>query len=424
MSGKCARVAWLGGGSPASLLQRLNDATELNERGSISFIRNDHRELFELLAHQICFPEGFSYRDVSAISYRAYLDLRKEGAVDQKSLISLIAQRVEQWKTRPLKTYTMWTKMRLSQMASASGLRFQFDGVFVRTVANLPKWLSLETNFISGIGDVNPNVLPFFGYAILSTKARSENEASDKLFIALDKFYAIVNTSWRFNEFWISHRPSSILLHGPNYFFFENKKFLGQNRAWFNQDFDEKEWTFSPKTAADFSKNADLFKRAIKRLECHPLRVPLERAIVLVSEGMMSSRLSFRLMRFWSAAEALYTKENSQTPYDRLIDRMLFAEAEDEISIERLKLKRASELRNQYVHRGLTEKENSSLIQNLRETILRFAYYILFNGDDFRKHAELLEMIEPSNAPHKVAEKLLAIERRRKIVETGRHKDV
>ncbi|MGI9376933.1 MAG: hypothetical protein ACR2PC_12670 [Tsuneonella suprasediminis] len=422
MSQLLTRISWIKGSYPASLLQRLNEGTERNGNGSISFTASDHSELFELLAHQVSFPADINYRDASNISYRAFLDLRKEGEVDQKSLMSLIAKRVKVWRSRPIKSYTMWTKIRLSQMGLTKSSYYKFDGVRLRIVASLPKWLKIDTYFVSGIGDVYPNLLPNFGYAILSIGARSENEASEKLFSALDKFYAVVNTSWRFNELWVSHRPSGVLLHGPNYFFFEGRKFLGKNQVWWNQDFDEKEWVSFPRSAQDFRLKSDLFRRVLSRLDVHPLRQILERAFVLVSEGMMSSCLSFRLMRFWTAAEVLYTEESSRTPYDQLIDRMIFTEMDEQADVERLKLKRASELRNQYVHRGITDKEDSALIQNLRETILRFAYYILFNGEDFSNHAELLHMLDPSNAPNRVANRLIAIERRRLIIETGRHR--
>ena len=241
MASRRTRVSWLKGGDPTALLARLNQGTETNQSGSITFTASDDRELFELLAHQVSFPADVNYQDASAISYRAFLDLRKKGQVEQKSLISLIARRVEQLRDRPMVTFTMWTKFRLQQMAFAKSVKFKFDDVRLRTAPQLPKWLRLETHFISGVGDIHPNDLPFYGYIILATEARSENEATERLFAALEKFFAVINTSWRSTEMWVSHRPSAVILHGPNYFFFKAKKYLGRDRVWWSEDFDEKE---------------------------------------------------------------------------------------------------------------------------------------------------------------------------------------
>ncbi len=409
-------------GSLPALLKRLNEATEPNEKGSISFVRTDHSELFDLLAHLVACPQDVTGKDVSAITYRAFLDLRRKGRVAQRPLISLVAKRINELRKKPLKTYTMWTKMRLTQMAFSKSVRFKFEDVSVRTVSRLPKWLQLEPHFISGVGDVKPNTLPFYGYVIVSTKARNLNEGSEKVFAALEKFYAVVNTVWRSTEFWISRRPTAVLMHGPNYFFFEGRRFLGKNQVWFNQDFDEKEWSSFPKKASEFLGRAESFRRVFHRLETHPLGIPLVRSLVLISEGMMSSKLSFRLMRFWSAAEALYAEANEQTPTNKLIDRMVFIESGEHSQIEKLKLKRAYELRNEYVHHGSIENDDSALTQNLRETILKFAYYVLFHGEDFENHSDLMMMVDPTNAPQKVEGRRLAIERRKMIMETGRHK--
>ena len=232
----------------------------------------------------------------------------------------------------------------------------------------------------------------------------------------------MVNTSWRASEWWVEHRPSAHLLHGPYYFFFERQKYLGDKYVWFRQDFNEQEWTSLPKKSDAFNASLPTFRRVLDRLDSHPLNAPLQRTLLLVNEGMMSGQLPFRLMRFWSAAEALYSREGSRTSTDSIIERMIFSEKEEHAFVERSKLKRAYALRNQYVHKGAIEKNDSALIHNLRETILRLAYYVLFNGDDFETHSDLIEMMEPKNAPHRTERKLMAIERRKRLVETGRHR--
>ena len=137
---------------------------------------------------------------------------------------------------------------------------------------------------------------------------------------------------------------------------------------------------------------------------------------------MKSSNLSFRLMRFWSAAEALYTELSERTNRDRLIARMVFAENEERIAIERRKLERSYELRNAYVHHGSNTQDDSGLTQNLWEVILQFTFYLLFNAEDIETHHDLLLMIDPSSDPKKGEAISRALDRRRLIMTTGRHR--
>lgn len=417
-----ARPAWKDGNLVGKLIERLNAATEPTDGGSISFKTFDHAELFDLLADLVQKPGSLTEGDMAAISYRAFLDLRKVGEVSAKPLIAEIGKRAAQLMREPARRYTMWTKMRLKQMPFVPNSRFKIGMVDIRTAASLPRWLHLDRYFVSGVGDIDPNKPVFFGYLIFSVDARNENEAADEIFRAKEKFQAVVNTSWRSTEFFIQRSSTAVLLDGPYYFFFEKRKFIGLNKIWYSQEYDDREFSRFPKDAKNFLERADQIRRILKLLDLHPLRKQIERALILVNEGMKSSNLSFRLMRFWSAAEALYTSSSDRTNREKLISRMVFAETEDRLPIEQRKLERAYELRNAYVHHGYTDNDDTGLTQNLREFILLFAYYILFNGQDIETHHDLLLMIDPSSEPKKSEPVLRAIERRRLIMATGRHR--
>ena len=170
------RSEWSKTGVIDKLLSELNSGTKLNSDGAIQFTAHDHRDLFYLLADAITYPGSITRRDVSAISYRSFIDLRRLGLVNRKKLISEISIAITNIESMPNKRFTMWTKCRLSQMNFVKGLRFKVDGVLIRTSSHLPKWLRLEEHFLSGFGRINPNDLPFFGYFIISTDARNENE--------------------------------------------------------------------------------------------------------------------------------------------------------------------------------------------------------------------------------------------------------
>jgi hypothetical protein len=421
MAGVSYRKEWSESGVIDKLLTELNAGTELSSGGGITFTATDYRDLFFLLADGITYPDTITRNDASAISYRSFLDLRKKGNVSKKPLISEISKRVVELLSAPRHKYTMWTKCRLRQMSFAPTVRFKIDEVSLRTSSRLPKWLQLNEHLISGIGRIEPNVLPLFGYLIFSVEARNENEASKKIFAAADLFFSIANTSRRSIERWTQRVPSAMLWLGPHQFFFKNGQFIGKDRVWYNQNYVEKAWNRFPKSAEDFNKQANLIRRRIKALCEHPLREPLKASLLLINEGMTSDDLAFRLMRFWSAAEALYAPEEDKTPSKKLISRLTFASKSEEW-LDNIKLERCYHLRNMYVHRGANDSDDTSLVQHLRELLLQQVYYYLLHGQDIASHSDLLMMVDLPTEENALERRRLAIDRRLNIARSGRHR--
>jgi hypothetical protein len=147
-----------------NLLSELNSGTELNSDGSITFIGRDNDDLFFLLADGVIYPDSVTRNDVSEISRRSFLDLRKNGIVEKKTLISDISKRIAELICAPRHKYTMWTKCRLTQMSFAKSARFEVNGISIRTAAHLPKWLQLREHFVSGVGHKSVRFAIFWLY--------------------------------------------------------------------------------------------------------------------------------------------------------------------------------------------------------------------------------------------------------------------
>ena len=214
--------------------------------------------------------------------------------------------------------------------------------------------------------------------------------------------------------------PSAKLWIGPYQFFFENRKFIGKDHVWFDQNFDEETWNRFPKAAKEFENQSKGIRRAIRKLTYHSLRPQLESALLLINEGMISDDLAFRLMRFWSAAEALYAPEEEKTSSKLLISRLTFASKADDW-LDKIKLERCYHLRNQYVHRGSNGDDDTSLVQHLRELILHQVYYYLWQGQDILAQKDLLMMVDTRLNEAEIERRTLAIQRRLNIERTGKH---
>ena len=410
------RREWIENGSLKRLLNELNEGTEPNENGSITFTARDHSELFDLLADGILGPPDIGHAELNGLARRAFLDLRKSAEVDAEDLIKKVRNRVRQRNREPFKNYAMWTKLRLQHLHPGQRARFQIDDVTIELTDSLPRYLQLEEHFVSGVGRIDPNRLPFFGYVVVRSKGQNVTDGTRKVFDALELFYAVVNTAWRSVNLWEQRRPSAKFWEGPHQFIFENRRFLGENRVWYNPEFREDVWNLFPPKSRDFQQRKRQFRRVLKQLECHPLREVLVNALQSISSGMESQNLSYRLMRFWSAAEILYAPSGERTSSKKIIDRLTFATSDDYRWLDRLKLSAAYEMRNSYVHRGVNDNDTSLLVQNLREDLLRHIYYLIFSGSDIKSQADLIRMVDMPSTEASLESIALAVERRRNIL--------
>jgi hypothetical protein len=415
------RQKWIETGRLKRVLAKINDGTSVNADGAIQFDDFDFQQYFDLLADAFHSPDTLTPREISSLVYSACIDLRKLGPVQRDKLLGLVNKKASEALAVAPRPFTMWTQLRLRQMVWSRGFKLSFQDVRIEGRARLPKRYRLTDYLISGHGYIRPNKLSDFAYLILRCDARNEEDAARKMFDAIDTFYAVSNLIWRSINMWTDPHAQAYLWLGPYQFFWQGQKFLGKERIWYNPKFDEAEWQRFPKDAKDFLVRLPHIRKALADLQPHPLRQILSPAAKLVHEGKASPDLSFRLLRYWSALETLYSEgSNKNVPYDKLIRRATFGERDRELAI--LKLEHLAKLRNSYVHSGDTERERNELTQFLGEILAHQILYLLRYADDLADHNELIEMADLPNDLNLLARRRRAIERRENIIQFGRHR--
>lgn len=414
------RSDWESAGHVKLIVDTLNDGTSPNSEGGITFVDHDFEEYFFLLADCLTYDPELLRSEISKLAYRSFIDLRKNGPVKASDLLREANSRASELLRAPRKTFTMWTKLRLTQVSQAPTFRLKIGSVSLRSAARLANWMRLEEYFISGVGRIHPTDPANYGFLICSATARNEDQAARQIYDACDLFYAAANLSSRPIELWIQRQAQAALWYGPYQFFFENKRFLGKNRIWYNADYDEERWERFPLSARTFQGRIGRCRELLGRLGRHPLETVLAKVMVLISEGMISPDLSYRLLRYWSAFETLYGDPNGQTSTERLIRRAVFALDDKTLTI--LKLRRLSELRNEFVHAGSRDDDDNHLVQFLRELICSHLFYLLTIGDDFASHEDFLVVTDLPGDAAALAARKLAIDRREAILLHKRHR--
>lgn len=412
---------WISSGRLQRVLKKINSGTSVNSEGNIQFEDFEFKQYFDLISDAFRFPEQITQDEASSIVYRACIDIRKKGQISQGDLRIIVNDLTSAALSIPNRPFTMWTHLRIKQLSFSSGFRIEFDNVSIQGSAHLSSRYHLDEYILNGHGRIYPNKLSSYGYLIFRCEARNENDAARKIFDAGDAFFAACNLAWRSINLWTDRHVQANLWMGPYQFFWDGRKFLGHDKVWYNPNFDQDEWDRFPKNAAELHKHLPGIRKVLKRLECHPLRGVLLSTAKLLHEGMASTDLSFRLLRFWSALETLYSEGGSKNvPNERIIKRAVFAEKDRELT--KMKLEHLARLRNDYVHSGKTEREKNDLSQSLRELIAQQLVYLIMHASDIVEHSELIEMADLPDDLSLLAKRKIAISRRENIIKLGRHR--
>jgi hypothetical protein len=297
--------------------------------------------------------------------------------------------------------------------------RFTYADVTIRLTSELPNYMQLSDASLAELQPIRTKDMPHYGFLIAATSARNATHAADKIFAATEKFQSVYNLALKpWNILGSEQKPEARLMTGPYHFFFEGRQSLLPETNWFNQNFREEYW-ISTSSDAIF-KSAGVVRKALSKLEVHPLREPLSAALLMMNDGMEAADMTRRTLRYWTALERLFQSGDERISYEKIIDRATYLY--DPPDLTKAKLRRLVRIRNRYVHMGTTENEHHQLTQYLAAEVRSHLFYLLMNGDDFADHREFIEMTDlPSNATA-LQRRRRALDRRQRMIEKRRHR--
>lgn len=407
-----------------ALLADFERGTSVTDAG-IQFIELGYDETFEILPDAFRFNPKVGRRTSIGIARQALLKCRRAGAVDIPALLQAMNEIEHQHRAVPDHNFTIWTKFRATNMAYHRGFRVVWDGVTIKSLATLPKSLSLEEYFFNGVGRIYPRQPYEYGHVVMTCKAGNERAAMERCLEALQIVMALANLvegkgRWSHGDgkYWTEGKLSL----GPHQFVFRDGKFLGDERVWYNQEYEEGAWKFHPLSMRDVLRVMPIVRRALKEISEHPLKLVLVRSLLLLQDGFCSRDGSHRLLRYWSALESLY-RENGErsTSHQKVVDRAAFAE--NDKRLVKWKLNHAANLRHEHAHAGGSDDNLQVIGQFLRHLIVRHLNYWIFTGKSFENHSQLLAYVDLPSDPSQLEVRSAAIARRLALIEESRRDD-
>ncbi|MEX0406479.1 hypothetical protein ABGN05_12450 [Aquibium sp. LZ166] len=378
-----------------TLLREYEASTELS-KGGLSYRRHDFWELYEILPDAFAVSPMIRRSEAIGLFSKALRECRRAGTMNSEAIIKHAAAIQKKALAVPQESYTLWTKFRARDMAHSKGFTLAWRGVKLRTAAYLPAWLQREEYFLNGVGRIFPRKPDFYGHVILACDDRNEDRAVDRMMDALQLMHGLLNlyeTLGRHSGWSGRNWTEGKLWLGPTQFLFRDRKFRGEDRIWYNPDYDEEAWARLPPSMKRILQVVPMARTALAALDKHPLCDVLVRAIILLQDGFATRDSNHRLLRYWSALEQLYVEPDAKgRSNDKVLERAVFAELKPELS--KWKLEHIARLRNDYVHAGGSNDDLHHMCQFLRELLGRHINHWIFRGGDFANHSALLQLVK------------------------------
>jgi hypothetical protein len=377
------------------LLHEFEQSTELSP-GGLRYKRLDFLELYEILPDAFTVKPRISRSEAIGLFRRALIECRRAGTMTGDSLIASASALQKASLAVPQIPFTLWTKLRATNTAHSPSFTLSWRDVRLRSAATLPKWLHREEYFLNGVGRIHPREPEGYGYLILTCKDRDEARAVNRMMDALQLILGLLNMieTWGRHSHWGGRNwTEGKLWPGPNQFVFRKRKFLGEERIWYNPDYDDEAWNRQPLAMKRVLEVVPMARRALAALDPHPFADVLVRALTQLQDGFAARESSHRLLRYWSALEQLYVEPDAKGgSNDKILDRAVFAELDPDVS--RWKLEHIARLRNDYVHAGVSGDDHHAMCQFLRELVARHINHWIFQGHELGSHAALLSFVK------------------------------
>jgi hypothetical protein len=396
-----------------ALLAQFKAGTTVDDKKAIHFHHLDFDELERILPDAFEVDPAFSPRQIRNLLRQALYTCRKNDTLTINALIAEAVRIARSDLSKPCQNYSSWTKFRARQMPFHEAFRLKWDGVSLESANRLPAYMLLDEYFLNGHGHIKPQEPTFYGHLIARCEARTEDNAASKMLDAIDIFMALFNLYQRWGRVFRSDQrwAEGGLWNGPYHFIFRGRKFLGNDRIWFDPNFSFQAWDMFPLDMKDVLKLMPRVRRALKALKSHPMRKVLTNVLRLMQNAMSSRDQSYTLLRYWSALEQFYGEPNShEKSYPRIIQRASFAETDKVVA--RWKLAHISRLRNEYVHAGDNNDELRVMAQYLRMLLSRHINYLLFNESGFVTHKQWLDFVDLPDSEEALSARREAIDRR------------
>lgn len=425
MSSKKYRVRFsklIESGLRQRLYSELQEATSINEEGNVSWLNHDIDQYISVLGDAFAFPEELSRRETAAVVWRGIINARKKGKLTDPAVLEELQRITDLKLAEPLRLFSMWSRLSYRPPIAQRDRLFTHADVSIRLGARLPNYMQLSEEDFSSLAPIPTKDKSGFGFLIAVTRARNQAHAADKIFRASEMFQAVYNLALRpWNILGSEQKPEAMLLMGPYHFLFQGRRSLLQKAMWYNSNFRDEYWNSTFSESEKVFGAAGAVRRALNKLDNHPLKEPLSSALLMMNDGMEAADMSRRTLRYWTALERLFQAGDERVSYDKVIRRATYLD--NPADLARAKLSRLMRIRNRYVHMGDMEGDHHQLTQFLADHVKSHLFYLLFNGDDFADHGEFIEMTDLPSDSAALQRRRRAIDRRERMIEKRRHRN-
>lgn len=362
------QVKWKKGFAPDVILKKLSEIS-VSDGETVSFNSLfEYKENIAVLKSMIEIDSTIPLSVGHALVKQGLHNAVKQKNLESKIVLSEINKAVQAYIAKPDQIYYLVTTLNIGIFRSVPS--YSLNGCFLRFYLNLPrKFRKARRNAFNIFRNSVIDKDDYTSYYLcVRTKARSNDEAGEKMLDAINILRGIWNLQTNYQiALHDKDRPINRIVLGALHSLHEQNGALINDIYWYQPDY-IKNYSKINLTEEGFFKSSNKIRNKLKKLK---YRNEIENAIIRYVNSLDSKNYNVSFIELWSLIETLTSTLRDN--YEKTINRAVFLFKDREY--HKQVLEHLRQYRNRYVHSGSEHSDLDILIYQLKyyvEVLLLF----------------------------------------------------
>lgn len=386
------------------IAEKLENIKIVNKDGSVGFqgLIPDYEELATVIYTSIKFDSDVPETVRIKIIDRAITSAARKDKITEKSLLKEINIAENNYLQQPLQSYILVTSLSIKFFERLS--RIQLDDNIITFSQRLPKHFSQDSlQEKITLGEIE-NVPLNYSVVKVRVKGRSEVEAAEKAFEAIDFLRGIWNFSLNLKTFsrtsFNTIEPINKIRLGPFHTLHQANGKLASDLIWYDTRYVEEKYLKSLENDwAKIRKEELRIRKGIKKISYSE---DLKNALIRYANALDETDFESSYLKLWALLESL-TGTNKRS-YDETIKRTVFLYKEKAFHSQILEHLRT--YRNLSVHSDKTSVHIERLVFQLKRYVEKLLLFHLNNAGKFTSIIEAGSFLDISTNPEELGKKI------------------
>lgn len=397
-----------------SVLEFIGEFIRIKDENSLSLSSMEVIKYYGILEKTLEFDSSISDYEKNSIVRGAVYDSLSNGSLNEKSFLSHFNKRHSEMLNSPNSSFRVITQFSLNSAFLSEELKFTINGSKVRLLQSLPKTYQKSRKVQEDDIQVNhgKKSLPRNIYCISYVTARSPQEAYYKAFNCIEILRAALNFSYNLKRTHIvrPYGPENYIIAGPTHTVHNIRGTAFDKLTHYEPEYNSGNKRISNPAKIDLLiKNTSHIIKQVNTLEIGPW---IGKGLIMYVEALDISNPKLSFTMLWSVLD--YFTVTTDNHSDTAKKASSIWKDQDLVKSILVILR---EVRNDFVHGGVSAKSSSDYLDILRGILDNFILFIINLKEQFTDTSSLEKYLNLPSSKMELANKLSEIKKQSELIE-------